>query len=73
MTKKIKKKAQKVKTKLICTACASDSMSYQNHSNIPRGENITTAGWHKPYCYDCGEDHSVKRVALDWKPEQVEE
>lgn len=67
--KHTKKKAKKIKTKLVCIPCACDPESYQNDVEIPRGENITTAGYHKPYCYDCGDDRGVDRVPLNWKPE----
>jgi hypothetical protein len=65
----IKKLKKKNKTKLVCLSCANDPMSPQKDETILRGENITKRGSKTPYCYDCGEDYSVEKMPIDWKPE----
>lgn len=66
------KEKRKKKTKLVCLPCANDPMSPREDGTIPRGENIVKFGKTSPYCYDCGEDHSVEKMPIDWKPEKKE-
>lgn len=52
------------KTKLVCRSCEAEGGTSPNDDDVPAGHNITRLGHHKPYCYDCGEDHSVEKVKV---------